>query len=167
MLFQRDTILKKYHRIIFKGCTRDLLFYPYTLGEDLVTIENYSPLKKQNEEKELTIQLFEGKPAEKLKVKRMELNFELQARDFLKQHCFCTETSGPYAIFHKKSLRFVASELKENARYSALDGFGWSLEVSGPNSSNEYLWCTSPEESLIGRIESRAKELGFKEGSAF
>ena len=113
------------------------------------------------------IQFAEDQKPDMVKVKRLELDCELTKIDFLNLNSLWKILGGPYAIFHMKSLKLKATELKEPARYRALDNFGWNLEVMGPHSSNEYSWCTSPDQIIIDKIEEKAKNLGFVEGAVF
>lgn len=147
----RDCISKKYHRLSVKNCTYELIMDVVKLGNDLVTVENYGAGVSISSPQIMNLGL-KNRPSFEVSVKSLSCNFETS------KECFTSmlkELNQPafYAVFHKKSLKFTATDLEDIPRYRALDNFDWNLEIATPNNSIEYAFFASPNSDLIDKIE--------------
>ncbi len=154
--YNRDVLTNKYHRISIKRCPYNVILKVIGLGNELVTIENYKGSGASNDTpQQMTLGLNDGEKFD-IKVTSMSCNFEVQ-KSILVNLLDSLNNPSFYAVFHQKSLKFVATDLPDLVRYRALDNFGWNLEISTPNNSIEYAFFASPNLDLANRIEEILK----------
>ena len=147
----KDSLQNRYHRLSVKNCPYSLIVEVVKLGEDIVTVENYSADARNDNARMMNIGLKDN-PVFEVSVRSLSCNFETNKEYFLKMLEGLNEPAF-YAVFHKSPLKLTATELDDFPRYRALDNFGWNLEISTPNNSIEYAFFASPDKSLIDRIE--------------
>ncbi|MCB9228350.1 MAG: hypothetical protein H6618_01930 [Deltaproteobacteria bacterium] len=147
----RDCLQNKYHRLSVKHCPYDFIIEVAKLGDDIVTVENYSADANVDTPKVMNLGL-KDKEIFEVSVRSLACNFDTSKNYFLKMLQGLDEPTF-YAVFHKKPLKLTATTLDDIPRYRALDNFGWNLEISTPNNSIEYAFFASPDKDLIDKIE--------------
>lgn len=154
--FRKEHVGKKYSLLHVYECPISLVRAAVELSEGNATVENLNPHRAVDWFR-LEMQLFPGSDVAKRTVRWASFDVALSRETFLDLLPFW-DRNGVYAIFSSLGpIKFRATDLEGEARYTALKNFHWSLELAIPGpSGGEWGHIASPNPGKIDLLFAKA-----------